>query len=208
MPGVISANHPMLVTVDAGLKAFATEAGSPPILAGVAEGSAYHFMVMLPIAHRAAARNGGAHGSAERVTLVLPDAHPHREPHRSGRHPGKPCILRLERAGDRPSGPGQTQRQGAMNPLGSTGALPMTQDVTLDGSPRRLADAGGRAGASHRRRQPIEKDNGPAYQPFDGRPRRRLASEEAQAAIRAKAKAAIWPASRWPPRQTRRRCGG
>jgi D-serine deaminase-like pyridoxal phosphate-dependent protein len=41
---VISANHPFLATVDAGLKAFATEAGSPPILCGAAEGSTYRFM--------------------------------------------------------------------------------------------------------------------------------------------------------------------
>ena len=31
---VISANHPMLVTVDAGFKAFATEAGPPPVISG------------------------------------------------------------------------------------------------------------------------------------------------------------------------------
>jgi 3-hydroxy-D-aspartate aldolase len=41
---VISANHPTLSTVDAGFKAFATEAGPPPILAGVAESSTYRFM--------------------------------------------------------------------------------------------------------------------------------------------------------------------
>jgi len=41
---VISANHPMLVTVDAGLKAMATEAGPPPILAGAPDGSQYRFM--------------------------------------------------------------------------------------------------------------------------------------------------------------------
>ncbi|HVM99329.1 MAG TPA: DSD1 family PLP-dependent enzyme [Caulobacteraceae bacterium] len=41
---VISASHPQLVTVDAGLKAMATEAGPPAILAGAPEGSAYHFM--------------------------------------------------------------------------------------------------------------------------------------------------------------------
>jgi D-serine deaminase-like pyridoxal phosphate-dependent protein len=41
---VISANHAFMATVDAGFKAFATEAGAPPILAGAAEGSAYHFM--------------------------------------------------------------------------------------------------------------------------------------------------------------------
>ncbi|HEY5070829.1 MAG TPA: DSD1 family PLP-dependent enzyme [Caulobacteraceae bacterium] len=41
---VVSANHPFMATVDAGLKAFATEAGAPPILAGATEGSVYHFM--------------------------------------------------------------------------------------------------------------------------------------------------------------------
>jgi D-serine deaminase-like pyridoxal phosphate-dependent protein len=41
---VISASHPFLVTVDAGFKAFATEAGAPPILAGAPAGSVYHFM--------------------------------------------------------------------------------------------------------------------------------------------------------------------
>ncbi|MGH7022025.1 MAG: DSD1 family PLP-dependent enzyme [Caulobacteraceae bacterium] len=41
---VISASHPFMATVDAGFKAFATEAGAPPILAGAADGSAYHFM--------------------------------------------------------------------------------------------------------------------------------------------------------------------
>ena len=72
---VISANHPTLVTVDAGLKAFATEAGAPPILAGAAEGSNYHFM-------------GDEHGAivpprgappprlGERVTLAAPHCDP------------------------------------------------------------------------------------------------------------------------------------
>lgn len=41
---VISASHPFMATVDAGFKAFATEAGAPPILAGAVEGAAYHFM--------------------------------------------------------------------------------------------------------------------------------------------------------------------
>jgi D-serine deaminase-like pyridoxal phosphate-dependent protein len=41
---VISANHPAFVTVDAGLKAFATEAGPPPVLNGAANGSIYRFM--------------------------------------------------------------------------------------------------------------------------------------------------------------------
>lgn len=41
---VISASHPMLVTVDAGFKAFATEAGPPPVVSGAPEGSQYRFM--------------------------------------------------------------------------------------------------------------------------------------------------------------------
>lgn len=41
---VISANHANLVTVDAGLKAMATEAGPPAILGGAAEGAVYRFM--------------------------------------------------------------------------------------------------------------------------------------------------------------------
>ena len=41
---VISASHAFMSTVDAGFKAFATEAGAPPILAGAAAGAAFHFM--------------------------------------------------------------------------------------------------------------------------------------------------------------------
>jgi D-serine deaminase-like pyridoxal phosphate-dependent protein len=41
---VISANHAALATVDAGFKAFATEAGPPPILAGALAGSSFRFM--------------------------------------------------------------------------------------------------------------------------------------------------------------------
>ncbi len=41
---VISASQPAMATVDAGFKAFATEAGAPPILAGAPAGSKYHFM--------------------------------------------------------------------------------------------------------------------------------------------------------------------
>ncbi|HEX4180905.1 MAG TPA: DSD1 family PLP-dependent enzyme [Caulobacteraceae bacterium] len=40
---VVSASHAGFVTVDAGLKAFATEAGPPRILSGAAAGSTYHF---------------------------------------------------------------------------------------------------------------------------------------------------------------------
>ena len=41
---VISANTPGMATLDAGLKAFATEAGMPLILAGLPDGSSYRFM--------------------------------------------------------------------------------------------------------------------------------------------------------------------
>lgn len=41
---VVSARHQSHVTVDAGLKSFATEAGPPRLLAGAAEGSRYRFM--------------------------------------------------------------------------------------------------------------------------------------------------------------------
>jgi D-serine deaminase-like pyridoxal phosphate-dependent protein len=72
---VISASHPTLVTVDAGLKAMATEAGPPPILAGAAEGSQYRFMgdehgAIVPPAGVAPPRLG------ERVTLGAPHCDP------------------------------------------------------------------------------------------------------------------------------------
>jgi D-serine deaminase-like pyridoxal phosphate-dependent protein len=72
---VISASHPMLVTVDAGLKAFATEAGPPPILAGAPEGSVYRFMgdeqgAVVPPKGVAPPRLG------ERVTLGAPHCDP------------------------------------------------------------------------------------------------------------------------------------
>lgn len=41
---VISANAAGLVTIDAGLKAFATEAGPPPVLSGAGEQARYRFM--------------------------------------------------------------------------------------------------------------------------------------------------------------------
>jgi len=72
---VISANHPMLATIDAGLKAFATEAGPPPILAGVAEGSQYRFM---GDEHGAVVPPRGVAPPAlgERVTLAAPHCDP------------------------------------------------------------------------------------------------------------------------------------
>lgn len=41
---VVSANHPQRVTIDAGLKAFATETGMPQVVAGAVEGSSYRAM--------------------------------------------------------------------------------------------------------------------------------------------------------------------
>ena len=59
---VISANHPMLVTVDAGLKSMATEAGPPPILSGAPEGSVFRFM-------------GDEHGAIIPPKGIAPPAH-------------------------------------------------------------------------------------------------------------------------------------
>jgi D-serine deaminase-like pyridoxal phosphate-dependent protein len=72
---VISANHEGLVTVDAGLKAMATEAGAPPVLAGAPEGSTYRFMgdehgAILP------PRGATAPGLGEVVTLGAPHCDP------------------------------------------------------------------------------------------------------------------------------------
>ncbi len=60
---VISANQVFMATVDAGFKAFSTEAGPPTILAGVEPGSSYRFMgdehgAVFPPAGRAAPRLG------------------------------------------------------------------------------------------------------------------------------------------------------
>ena len=72
---VISASHPTLVTVDAGLKAMATEAGPPPILAGAADGSQYRFM---GDEHGAIVPPGGVAPPklGERVTLAAPHCDP------------------------------------------------------------------------------------------------------------------------------------
>jgi len=72
---VISASHPTMVTIDAGLKAFATEAGPPPILAGAAEGSVYRFMgdehgAIVPPRDVAPPKLG------ERLTLAAPHCDP------------------------------------------------------------------------------------------------------------------------------------
>jgi len=72
---VISASHPFMCTVDAGFKAFATEAGAPPILAGAPAGSTYHFMgdehgCVIPPAGEAPPRLG------EIVTFAAPHCDP------------------------------------------------------------------------------------------------------------------------------------
>jgi 3-hydroxy-D-aspartate aldolase len=41
---VVSANTPGMATIDAGLKAMATDGGPPVVIAGAPQGSAYHFM--------------------------------------------------------------------------------------------------------------------------------------------------------------------
>jgi len=72
---VVSANTPGLVTVDAGLKAMATEKGPPPILKGAVEGSTTRFMgdehlaVIVP-------EGKPAPGHGEQVILVPPHCDP------------------------------------------------------------------------------------------------------------------------------------
>jgi D-serine deaminase-like pyridoxal phosphate-dependent protein len=72
---VISANHAELATIDAGLKAFATEAGVPPILSGAPAGSSYRFMgdehggIMPPVGEARPALG-------TRITLAAPHCDP------------------------------------------------------------------------------------------------------------------------------------
>ena len=71
---VVSVNTPGLATVDAGFKAFATDADAPLVLAGAPDGTAYHFMgdehglLILPEA--------GTLPLAHRVTLGAPHCDP------------------------------------------------------------------------------------------------------------------------------------
>ena len=73
---VVSANAGPLVTVDAGIKAFATEAGPPPVLSGAPEGSNYAFMgdehgaIVLPPGANARPALG------DRVILATPHCDP------------------------------------------------------------------------------------------------------------------------------------
>jgi D-serine deaminase-like pyridoxal phosphate-dependent protein len=72
---VISANAAGMVTLDAGLKALATEAGPPLILAGAAAASSYRFT---GDEHGALIAPGGARSPAlgDRVTLMTPHCDP------------------------------------------------------------------------------------------------------------------------------------
>ena len=73
---VVSANAGPLVTVDAGFKAFSTDAERPRILSGAPEGAAYAFM---GDEHGAVILPSGANerpGLADRVTLAAPHCDP------------------------------------------------------------------------------------------------------------------------------------
>jgi 3-hydroxy-D-aspartate aldolase len=71
---VVSANTPGQVTIDAGLKAFATDAGNPPVLSGAPAGATFRFMgdehgaLLLP--------DGSTLPLAHRVTLGAPHCDP------------------------------------------------------------------------------------------------------------------------------------
>jgi D-serine deaminase-like pyridoxal phosphate-dependent protein len=71
---VVSANTPGLVTLDAGFKAFATDAEAPRVLSGAPEGATYRFMgdehgaLLLP--------GGGTLPLAHVVTLGAPHCDP------------------------------------------------------------------------------------------------------------------------------------
>ena len=71
---VVSANTPGMATVDAGFKAFATDAEPPPVLAGAGAGAQYFFMgdehgaILLP--------EGGALSLSDIVTMAAPHCDP------------------------------------------------------------------------------------------------------------------------------------
>jgi 3-hydroxy-D-aspartate aldolase len=71
---VVSANSPGMVTIDAGIKAFATEAGLPQFLAGAPAGATYGFMGDEHGALRAS--DGMLPGLTEIVTLAAPHCDP------------------------------------------------------------------------------------------------------------------------------------
>ena len=69
---VISANAAGLVTIDAGLKAFATDAGSPVVLAGAGADARYRFMGD----EQGAVIGSDLPGLGARVTLATPHCDP------------------------------------------------------------------------------------------------------------------------------------
>ena len=69
---VVSANTPGMVTIDAGLKAFATDAGVPVVLGGAPPGSRYAFTGD----EHGALLGGGLPGIGARVTLMPPHCDP------------------------------------------------------------------------------------------------------------------------------------
>jgi D-serine deaminase-like pyridoxal phosphate-dependent protein len=71
---VVSANTPGMVTVDAGIKAFATDAGLPELLTGAPAGTTYGFMGDEHGALRAA--EGALPALAEMVSLAAPHCDP------------------------------------------------------------------------------------------------------------------------------------
>jgi 3-hydroxy-D-aspartate aldolase len=71
---VVSANTPGMVTIDAGIKAFATDAGLPEFLAGAPEGATYAFMGDEQGALRAT--SGALPVLADIVTLAAPHCDP------------------------------------------------------------------------------------------------------------------------------------
>ncbi|MDP8913174.1 MAG: DSD1 family PLP-dependent enzyme [Pseudomonadota bacterium] len=72
---VVSANRPGMATIDAGLKAFAVDAGPPVLLSGASEGSRYRFM---GDEHGAVIASNGEAAPAimSRVTLATPHCDP------------------------------------------------------------------------------------------------------------------------------------
>ncbi len=72
---VVSANSPMLVTVDAGFKAFSTDAAPPQVVAGAPEGARFAFM---GDEHGAVIAPGISEGLSlsDLVTLAVPHCDP------------------------------------------------------------------------------------------------------------------------------------
>ena len=90
---VVSANTPGMVTVDAGLKAMATEKGPPMILKGAVEGSTTRFMGdehLAVVAPEGKAAAGPWRAGDPDAAALRPDGEPLRElPRGEGRHAGR-----------------------------------------------------------------------------------------------------------------------